>query len=63
MKYQAPKKRNPYVVQALVRKAGKHQKSNKALRRQEKSKKQFGEYLGTLHLCRIFTTTKNCTLD
>jgi hypothetical protein len=31
-----PKLRNPLVAAALARKAGKHQKSNKALRAQSK---------------------------
>jgi len=45
MKYKLPNKRNPYVKHALFRQAGKHQKSNKALRREMKSKKQYKEYL------------------
>jgi hypothetical protein len=34
----APKPRNPLVAAALFRNAGTHRKTNKALRRQEKSK-------------------------
>jgi hypothetical protein len=33
---QIAKKRNPFVILALFKKAGSHRKSNKALRRAEK---------------------------
>jgi len=36
-----PKERNYLVKLALFRKAGSHKKSNKALRRKEKSKKLY----------------------
>ena len=37
----APKERNYLVKLALFRKAGSHKKSNKALRRKDKSKKLY----------------------
>lgn len=33
MKHKEVKKRNPYLVMALLRKAGSHRKTNKALRK------------------------------
>lgn len=51
----ASKPRNPLVASALMRKAGEHRKSNKALRAQEKRESQRGARLAAGH--QAFTLT------
>ena len=43
MKVKMPGARNPYVALAMKRRAGSHRKSNKAVRRSEKSVANHGE--------------------
>ena len=51
----APQPRNYLVKLALFRKAGSHKKSNKAIRRLEKSKKNYYSeaYNHLIHICGV----------